>query len=179
MANNNQQSLIHFISHQLKGFFTKSKMIFSGILEGDFGDTSPVIQDMAKTGLTSDNNAVAMIQDILGASNLKTGTTNYNLKRVDLAEIVKKIASSFTEEINKKGLKLETDISEEALTTMADETQITPVLNTPNASSVIEFAAEIVPEFSSLVIAPLFSIPTAFKAATVPELFSAAIVPML
>lgn len=127
IANNNQQSLIHFISHQIKGFFTKSKMIFSGLLEGDFGEVPPVVLEMAKTGLDSDNNAVAMVQDILGASNLKTGTTDYNFKLVDLTMIVKKVAENFKVEMEKKGLKFETDISNVPMPAMVDETQITQV----------------------------------------------------
>jgi len=127
VANNNQEALIHFISHQLKGFFTKSKMIFAGILEGDFGESSSQIKGLAKDGLISDNNAVTMIQDILGASNLKSGTTTYNFKEVDLAQVVKKVAIGFTDEMTGKGLKLETDIPNEPVMVMADETLITQV----------------------------------------------------
>jgi signal transduction histidine kinase len=127
IANQNQEALIHFISHQLKGFFTKSKMIFSGLLEGDFGEATPTMVDMAKTGLESDNNAVAMIQDILGASNLKTGTTNYTFKKTNLAEIIKKVSSNFTEIANKKGLKFEIEIPVQIFNIMADETQLSQV----------------------------------------------------
>ena len=124
IANNNQQALIHFITHQIKGFFTKSKAIFASIIEGDFGEASPVIQDMAKTGLESDNKAVTTIQDILSAANLKNGTIAYNFKKVNLAEMIRKIAGTFTDEIDKKGLKFEMDIPAEPLMIMADETQI-------------------------------------------------------
>jgi signal transduction histidine kinase len=127
IANRNQESLIHFISHQLKGFFTKSKMIFSGLMEGDFGEVSQVVKETAELGLKSDNNAVAMIQDILGASNLKTGATQYNFKKMNLNELVKKISSLFTDQAAKKGLVLETEITDEVLTVGVDENQITQV----------------------------------------------------
>jgi signal transduction histidine kinase len=127
IANRNQESLIHFVSHQLKGFFTKSKMIFSGLLEGDFGLVPEAVQDVAKVGLTSDNNAVAMIQNILGASNLKTGITDYHLKSVALNDVVKKVCGLFTEEMSKKGLIFETDITEKVLLVSVDETQIIQV----------------------------------------------------
>jgi len=127
IANRNQQSLIHFVSHQLKGFFTKSKMIFSGFLEGDFGETSPTGLEMAKTGLQSDNNAVAMIQDILGASNLKAGTTQYNFNNVDLNDLVKEICGLYTKEMENKGLKFDVQITEQPLTIFADRTQIIQV----------------------------------------------------
>jgi signal transduction histidine kinase len=127
IANRNQESLIHFVSHQLKGFFTKSKMIFSGLLEGDFGLVPEAVQDVAKVGLASDNNAVAMIQNILGASNLKTGITDYHLKSVALNDVVKKVCGLFTEEMSKKGLIFETDITEKVLLVSVDETQIIQV----------------------------------------------------
>lgn len=127
IANNNQQSLIHFITHQLKGFFTKSKMIFAGLVEEDFGQTSPEIKDVAKQGLVSDDKAVEMIQNILGASNLKSGTTAFNLNKVDLSKTVKDIASSFTSAVTNKGLKYEVNIPDGPIMSLVDETQITQV----------------------------------------------------
>ncbi len=127
VANNNQASLIHFISHQLKGFFTKSKMIFSGLIERDFGDVSQEVLDMAQIGLDSDNNAVAMVQNILKASNLKTGITDYTYQKLDLAGIVRKVAESFVDEIKGKGLEYNIDIPDKVVPSMIDETQITQV----------------------------------------------------
>ncbi len=127
VANNNQASLIHFISHQLKGFFTKSKMIFSGLIEGDFGEVSKEVIGMAQVGLTSDNNAVAMVQDILKASNLKTGVTDYTYQKLDLAGIVRKVANRFIDEMQGKGLEYNIDIPNQVLPSIIDETHITQV----------------------------------------------------
>jgi signal transduction histidine kinase len=124
IANRNQESLIHFISHQLKGFFTKSKMIFSGLMEGDFGTVTGEVKDVAKMGLTSDNNAVAMIQDILCASNLKTGSTQYTFKKMVLNDLVKKICALFVEDAQNKGLEFVTEIPDEPITVGVDENQI-------------------------------------------------------
>jgi len=128
IANRNQESLIHFVSHQLKGFFTKSKMIFSGIVEDDFGSASKELKDAAKEGLLSDDNAVSMIQDILGASNLKNGTTVYNLKEVDFADVVRKTCEGFKKEIEDKGLGFINNISNTPIKVLADLTQITQVV---------------------------------------------------
>ncbi|MFA6430132.1 MAG: HAMP domain-containing sensor histidine kinase [Candidatus Paceibacterota bacterium] len=128
IANRNQESLIHFISHQLKGFFTKSKMIFSGIVEDDFGQTSYELKEAAKEGLLSDDNAVSMIQDILGASNLKKGTTTYNMKEIDFTQIVKKICSGFTKDVETKGLELKCNVPEIPMKILADSTQIDQVV---------------------------------------------------
>lgn len=128
IANRNQESLIHFVSHQLKGFFTKSKMIFSGIVEDDFGIASKELKEAAKEGLLSDDNAVSMIQDILGASNLKKGTTTYNMKEVDFAQVVKKICGNFTKEVEMKGLELKCNVPETPMKILADSTQIDQVV---------------------------------------------------
>jgi signal transduction histidine kinase len=128
VANTNQQSLIHFISHQLKGFFTKSKMIFAGIIEEDFGQTTPILKEVATEGLKSDDNAVSMIQNILGASNLKKGTTTYEMKNVDLSQIVKKASDAYKMEIEAKGIELITDISTEPIMVNADEKQMSQVI---------------------------------------------------
>jgi signal transduction histidine kinase len=128
IANNNQQSLIHFISHQLKGFFTKSKMIFAGILEDDFEKSSDTLKEAAKEGLLSDDNAVAMIQSILGVANYRKGIITYNMENVDLIEIVNNVCDSFTNEITAKGLELKKDISESPVMILADHTQISQVI---------------------------------------------------
>jgi len=128
IANTNQQSLIHFISHQLKGFFTKSKMIFAGIIEEDFGQTSPILKEVASEGLKSDDNAVSMIQNILGASNLRKGTVTYDFKPVDLSILIKKICNSFGSEITDKGIKLEVNIPETPTMVKADEKQMAQVI---------------------------------------------------
>ena len=39
-ANEQQESLIHFISHEVKGYLTKSGDTFAGIIEGDYGEAS-------------------------------------------------------------------------------------------------------------------------------------------
>ncbi|MCU0680581.1 MAG: ATP-binding protein [Planctomycetes bacterium] len=128
VANNNQQSLIHFISHQLKGFFTKSKMIFAGILEGDFGESSTNLKEVVKEGLLSDDNAVSMIQSILGASNLKKGTTTYNMKEVDFSNVLKKVCDGFIKEFENRGLELKFNIPEIPIKILADSTQIDQVV---------------------------------------------------
>jgi signal transduction histidine kinase len=127
-SNKNQESLIHFVSHQLKGFFTKSKMIFAGIIEEDFGQTSETMKSVAREGLSSDNNAVTMIQEILGASNYKKGTIAYTLKETNFTDIVKEIFCSFTKEVDDRGLEFKLDIPEEALTVLIDRTQMSQVI---------------------------------------------------
>ena len=128
VANKNQESLIHFVSHQLKGFFTKSKMIFAGIIEDDFELMSETMKNIAREGLNSDNNAVAMIQEILGASNYKKGTIAYTMKEVNFTDIIKEVCSGFEKEIANHGLLMEVNFPSEPLNILADRIQITQVI---------------------------------------------------
>jgi signal transduction histidine kinase len=124
IANNNQQALIHFITHQVKGFFTKTKMVFAGILEGDFGAASGQIKEIAQEGLNSDNNAVSMIQNILSASNLKSGTVAYVVAELDFTALVRGIAQDFVETAKNKNLSYNINIADEKIMVMADKIQI-------------------------------------------------------
>jgi len=106
IANVNQQSLIHFITHQVKGFFTKSRNIFSMILEGEYGQISLEAKSAAEEGFRSDTKGVDTVQEILRASNLKKGTVAYESKKIDLKEIVNGIFEIEKKEAESKGLQI-------------------------------------------------------------------------
>lgn len=108
-----RESLMHLINHKVKGSFTHSKYIFAGLLDGTFGEISPEVRKMAQMGLDSDNMGVRTIDLILNAANLQKGTVNYEMKPVDLKELILKILEDKKETIEKKGLTLETNIGAE------------------------------------------------------------------
>lgn len=127
LANINQQSLLHFITHQVKGFFTKSRNIFSGIIEEDYGDVSEKIKEVAKVGLVSDTKGVETIQSILRASDLQNGTTEFNKKKADLAKIVKEVTERLKSDATEKGLQLHTKIPD-SLIAHIDELKLQEVI---------------------------------------------------
>src|SRR5258706_14568172 len=49
-----RESLVHLITHKVKGSFTHSKYIFAGLLDGTFGEITPEIKKYAERGLESD-----------------------------------------------------------------------------------------------------------------------------
>ena len=87
-SNERQTILIHFITHQIKGFLAKSRNIFSFILEGDLGVISPELKNMATEGLESGTKGVSVVEDILNAANLKTGKVAYTMAEFDLKNLV-------------------------------------------------------------------------------------------
>lgn len=87
--NNEQQAtLIHFISHQVKGFLAKSRDVFSLFLEEEYGPLPEYLKIPTKEGLDSGTKGVATVQEILNAANFKNGTVEYKTESFDLKKVL-------------------------------------------------------------------------------------------
>jgi signal transduction histidine kinase len=125
IANQRQVTLIHFITHQVKGFVTKSRNIFSMALEGDFGPLSPDLKPIIEEGFRSDTQGVNTIQEILNASNIKSGKVTYNMQPFDLKELIDETAEALKSNAAAKGVAL--TIATEPLTITGDRAQLVNV----------------------------------------------------
>jgi signal transduction histidine kinase len=105
-ANENQVALIHFITHQVKGFFTKSRNIFSLLTEGEAGPLTPEMQKFVAEGFDSDTKGVAMVQDVLNAANIKSGIVKYDLALFDISTLVGALVIEYKKMAEDKGLQL-------------------------------------------------------------------------
>ena len=107
-----RESLVHLVTHKVKGSFTRSKYIFAGILDGTFGDANKEIKEIAQQGLESDNMGIETVDLVLNADNLQKGTVKYDMKSVDLKEIVLKTVEEKKVQAGSRNLTLKTDIKE-------------------------------------------------------------------
>ena len=128
IANERQEDLIHFITHQVKGFFTKSKYIFSALLEGDYGRIEGKMEAVVKEGLRSDNDGVTMVQDVLNAASIKSGLMKYNKEDLDFKSIVLSVISEQEKNARDKKLSFETNINEGDFKISGDEFQLKHVV---------------------------------------------------
>lgn len=124
-ANRQQTNLLHFISHQVKGFFTKSRNAFAGLLEGDYGPIPETARHIIQEGFDSDNRGVQTVQEILNAANLKTGKTTYSMSDVNIVNIIKDIISLLKPSSDKKSLQVNFNPSVQSLIMKVDTAQIT------------------------------------------------------
>ena len=115
-----RESLVHLVTHKVKGSFTHTKYIFAGLLDGMYGAISPEIKKIAEFGLESDNNGVATVDLILNAANLQRGTVKYDMKPMNLKELVEKTFEEKKEQAEKKGLKIEKEITGDDCTVNGD-----------------------------------------------------------
>jgi len=110
-SNKQQIILIHFITHQIKGFVAKSRNIFAGLKEGDYGAVPATMMPLIEEGFRSDTKGAQTIQEILNAANIKSGKVTYSKEVLDLKSLLESIISDLTPFAVKKGLVLNTDLT--------------------------------------------------------------------
>ncbi|KND51976.1 MAG: two-component system, NarL family, sensor histidine kinase BarA [Parcubacteria bacterium C7867-001] len=122
-ANERQVALIHFITHQIKGFVTKSRNAMAGILDGDYGQAPETMKPLVQQVFESDTQGVSTIQEILNASNIKSGKVTYTMQPFDLKGLIEEVVGTLKSNAEKKGLALNANLGE-ALTVTGDRAQL-------------------------------------------------------
>lgn len=124
LANRQQTNLLHFISHQVKGFFTKSRNAFSGLLEGDYGPLPETARHVIQEGFDSDNRGVQTVQEILNAANIKTGNVTYLMVETNLVNLIKDVILLLKPAADKKQVAINFNPSVQSLIIKADTVQL-------------------------------------------------------
>jgi signal transduction histidine kinase len=111
VVNKQQENLLHFISHEIKGYLTKSEAGFASIVEGDYGTISEQLAGMAKAALADVRKGVRTVMEILDASNLKKGTVGYKKSSFDLKAAVIDLVEHLKPAADEKhiGIKIKID----------------------------------------------------------------------
>lgn len=107
VINRQQESLLAFISHEVKGYLAKSQAAFAGIIQNDYGQVSPQLHAMAEHGLADMRKGVDMVADILDASNLRKGTVAYDKKPFDLKASIEEVVHDLLPAAQKKNITLD------------------------------------------------------------------------
>jgi signal transduction histidine kinase len=126
LTNQRQESLIHFIGHEVKGFLTKDMGAFAALSEGDFGPLPDGMKPFVESALANAREGAASVMDILQASNLKKGTVSYKKEPFDLKALVEERFGKLKELAEQKGLKfnLSVDAAGEPYTMTGDHNQL-------------------------------------------------------
>ena len=105
-----RESLVHLVTHKIKGSFTRSKYIFAGLLDGTFGETNPAIQKVAKMGLESEDAGIHTVDLVLDVANMQKGVVKYEMKVIDFKEIIFKTFAEKKIQAEERGLQMESKI---------------------------------------------------------------------
>lgn len=104
--NRQQESLLHFVSHEVKGYLTKSEAAFAAIYTGDYGKVEPKLHDMSGMALADVRKGVDTVIDILDASNLKRGTVAFAKDTFNIVDAVAEIVTDLRPVAEERGLEL-------------------------------------------------------------------------
>jgi signal transduction histidine kinase len=124
-----RESLVHLVTHKVKGSFTRSKYIFAGLLDGTFGPITPEIKKYAEQGLESNDMGIETVDLVLNADNLQKGIVKYDMKPFDMKEIVHRVILEKEASVKAKGLTLESNLGEGNFNVLGDSFWIKEVAN--------------------------------------------------
>ena len=124
-----RESLVHLITHKVKGSFTRTKFIFAGILDGTFGEISSEVKRVAEQGLEFDNGGIETVDLVLNVANLENGLIKYDMRPVDFKEIILKTVEEKRLGVEAKGLKMELNIEKERYQVLGDAFWLKEVVN--------------------------------------------------
>jgi len=123
-ANKQQVALIHFISHQLKGFIGKARGIFSLLQEGDYGPLPETMKPIVDEGFNSATKGAQTIQDILNASNIKSGKMAYMMAPFDFKLLVESMVRQLKPNADAKNVAFTLTEPEESVMLTGDQMQL-------------------------------------------------------
>jgi signal transduction histidine kinase len=124
-----RENLVHLVTHKVKGSFTRSKYIFAGILDGTFGPITPEIKKIAEQGLESDNMGIETVDLVLSVANMQKGIVKYEMKELDLKDLVQKTIKEKSVAIEAKGLKVEASGMNDTYKILGDAFWLKEVVN--------------------------------------------------
>lgn len=122
-SNAEQEVLMHFITHQIKGFFTKSRNILDTISD-EAEALSPSINRLVQEGLRSDKEGIDLVQNILNAANLKNGKITYVDNFFDMDALVKNVIKELEPSAKTKDLTINYYCTTSPIQVRADEARM-------------------------------------------------------
>ncbi|MCX6790398.1 MAG: ATP-binding protein [Candidatus Kaiserbacteria bacterium] len=123
-TNDRQETLIHFIGHEVKGFLTKDAGSFASLIDGDFGVLPEQLKPFVEHALVESRHGVDSVTTILKASNLKKGTVTYAKEMFDLKALVMEAVEKAKQTATQKGLTLSFNPDDSSYQMNGDRAQI-------------------------------------------------------
>ncbi len=123
-VNKKQESLLHTISHEVKGYLTKDAVALASIAEGDLGAVPDTVKKIADTALSETRKGVDTVVGILDSANLKNGTMQLDKKKFDVRRAVIEIAEEIRPDADHKGLTLDVFLGDGTFSFDGDEAKL-------------------------------------------------------
>ncbi|MEI6528475.1 MAG: HAMP domain-containing sensor histidine kinase, partial [bacterium] len=129
VANKGQENLIHIMNHQVKGFFGIAKNIFAELLQSDdYGHMPDASKPLLEKGFETTNAGVSYVQDILRGASAEKGVLPYDMKLMNIKDVVSTLLSEQKDIAIKKGLSFESNIEDGDFNMIGDAVQLKEAL---------------------------------------------------
>jgi PAS domain S-box-containing protein len=102
-------------AHQLRTPLSAIKWTLRMLLDGDVGELTPEQRDFLEKTYKSNERMIMLINDLLNVTRIEEGRYLYNPVLTEFEPILESLLSFYTEEIKRKGLKLEVEKPKEKL----------------------------------------------------------------
>lgn len=103
---------VSFASHQLRSPLTAIKGYASLILEGDYGAITDDLKKAAQIIFDSTKTLAIVVDDYLNVSRIELGQMKYDFANFDLSTLVHDVVDELKPNVEKAGLKLESNFEE-------------------------------------------------------------------
>ncbi len=123
-TNSRQETLIHFIGHEVKGFLTKASGAFASLSDGDFGTLPEAAKPFTERALAETRQGVSSVANILKAANLKKGTVTYTKEPFDFKTLVTEMVEKEKSVAEQKGIILSLAVDDTEYQMTGDKEQI-------------------------------------------------------
>jgi signal transduction histidine kinase len=124
LANEQQEALIHFIGHEVKGFLAKDAGAFAALSEGDLVALPEAVKSFVDSALAQSRDGERSVTNILKAANLKKGTVAYVKEPFDLKALAEEEVEKVKPVAERKGLELSFVADESSYQMLGDKAQI-------------------------------------------------------
>ena len=122
--NEQQEGLLHFIGHEVKGFLTKDAGVFASLSEGDLGALPDTQKTFVNRALAETRQGVGSVENILKASNLKKGMVSYTKAPFDLKTVAAEAVEKAKPLAQMRGLTLSFTADDASYQMTGDKAQI-------------------------------------------------------
>ncbi|MBU6214365.1 hypothetical protein KGM48_00765 [Patescibacteria group bacterium] len=122
-TNKGQENLIHIMNHQIKGYLGTARNIFAELLQSnDYGQMPEPSKPLLSKGLEEMTAGVDYVQQILKGASAHSGSISYDMKLVDLKNLLSNLAIKEKEVAEKGGLSFESQIANGDYNVVGDAT---------------------------------------------------------
>ncbi|MDO8669630.1 MAG: ATP-binding protein [Candidatus Buchananbacteria bacterium] len=125
------QSKLEFLSiasHQLRTPLTVIKGYVSMMLEGNFGPISKLISDNLNKIYNANERLIKLVENLLNISRIESGRLEFNIKPVNLSEIVASLLGEAKAKAENKKLKLSFSSDNNIKNILTDEQRIKEII---------------------------------------------------